>query len=193
LKVIVIAIAAFAVLFLILIALRTRNRSSMFPNQSNSPPAKTYVDLRNLIFQGSRQKFSLPATSAPTEPWGVVMDLSLNRGTATVTALSDGNGSIYLSSGGGYIGGVGKPAIHDAAQNFVRTAAEFQAGMKATTEFPLPETGQAKFYVLTDAGVFTASAVEDELNQRRDPLTKLFATGQEVITQYRLDDERSRQ
>lgn len=66
----------------------------MFPNQSNSPPAKTYVDLRNLIFQGSRQKFSLPATSAPTEPWGVVMDLSLNRGTATVTALSDGNGSI---------------------------------------------------------------------------------------------------
>ena len=121
------------------------------------------------------------------------MDLSLNRGTATVTALSDGNGSIYLSSGGGYIGGVGKPAIHDAAHNFVRTAAEFQAGMKATTEFPLPETGQAKFYVLTDAGVFTASAVEDELNQRRDPLTKLFAAGQEVITQYRLDDERSRQ
>jgi hypothetical protein len=67
------------------------------------------------------------------------MDLSLSSGSATVTALSDGNASIDLSNEGGYIGGLGKPAIHNAAQNFVRTAAEFQADMKAATEFPLPE------------------------------------------------------
>jgi hypothetical protein len=66
------------------------------------------------------------------------MDFDVSRGTATVTSLSDGNASIYVSSGGGYLGGVGKPAMNKAAQNFVRTAAEFQPAMKATTEFPLP-------------------------------------------------------
>jgi hypothetical protein len=187
LKTIAIAIAALAVLLLIVIVLRSRHRSTMLHSQSNSFPAKTYVDLRNLIFQGSRQKLSLPPTSTPTEPWGVAMDLSLSSGSATVTALSDGNASIYLSNGGGYIGGVGKPAIHNAAQNFVRTAANFQAGMKAVTEFPLPESGEANFYILTDAGVFTASAPESDLGQPRHPLNKLFAAGQEVITQYRLD------
>jgi hypothetical protein len=189
LKAIAIWIAVLVVVLLIVTVLRKRSRSPISPNQTNRTPAETFVGLRSLILQSSREKLSLPATSTPTEPWGVVMDMSVAEGTATatVTSLSDGNASIYLSAGGGYIGGVGKPAIHDAAQKFVRAAAEFQPGMKATTESPLPEPGQVNFYVLTDAGVFTARVPEDELNQRRHVLTKLFAAGQEVITQYRLD------
>jgi hypothetical protein len=152
-------------------------------------PAETFIGLRNMFLQSSREKLGLPAVSVPTEPWGVMMDMSVAKGTATasVTSLSDGNASIYLSTGGGYIGGVGKLPIHNAAQKFVRAAAEFQPMMKTTTEFPLPEPSQVNFYVLTDSGVFTARVPEQELNQRRHPFTKLFAAGQEVITQYRLD------
>lgn len=192
-KNVAIGVAAFVVVFLIVFVLRARRGTSMSLSESpHSTPAETYIGLRNLILQASREKLSLPATSRPTEPWGVVMDLDVSRGTATVTSLSDGNASIYLSSGGGYLGGVGKPAIHNAAQNFVRTASEFQAAMNATTEFPLPIRGQVNFYVLTDTGVFTASVAEVELKQQHHQLTKLFAAGQEVIAQYRLDQEASR-
>jgi hypothetical protein len=192
-KNVAIGVATFVIVLLVVIVLRTRRGFSMLPsNSSQSTPAEAYVGLRNMILHGPREKLNLPATSRPTEPWGVVMDFAVSHGTVTVTSLSDGNASIYLSSGGGYLGGVGKPAIHSAAQNFVRTASEFQAAMNPAAEFPLPERGQVSFYVLTDAGVFTGRAAEEELRQRHHPLTKLFAAGQEVITQYRLDQEVSR-
>ena len=35
----------------------------------------------------------------------VLMDWHLEKGTATVVAAADGSASLYLSSGGGYVGG----------------------------------------------------------------------------------------
>jgi hypothetical protein len=76
--------------------------------------------------------------------------------------------------------------IRKAAQAMVSLAAKFQPQMVATKTFPLPNSGQTIFYVLTDAGVFTASAPENDLGEQRHMLSPLFYAGQEVITQYRL-------
>ena len=45
--------------------------------------------------------------------------------------------------------------------------------------------GETAFYVLTDAGVFSAIAQTDLLGARQHQLAPLFAAGQEVTTQYR--------
>ena len=71
----------------------------------------------------------------------------------------------------------------------VALAAKFQPQMTATTAFPLPTKGQTVFYALTDAGVFTAGAPEEDLGEQRHSLSPLFYAGQEVITQYRLIEE----
>jgi hypothetical protein len=68
----------------------------------------------------------------------------------------------------------------------VAVAAEFQPNAIATTTFPLPRHAQVIFYLLTDAGVFTANAPEEELSSHRHPLSKLGDAAQNVITQYRL-------
>ncbi len=161
---------------------------------SDQPSAKareTYLGLRDLIFRESRTKLSLPPTTAPNEPWGVVMDWGMGSGTVTVLALSDGSASIYLSSGGGSLGGIGQEPIRNAAKKAVTLAAEVQSQMKPVSAFPLPATGQVQFYVLTDAGVYAAGASESDLQTGRSPFSKLGDGMQGVITEYRIFQERS--
>jgi hypothetical protein len=113
------------------------------------------------------------------------MDWGISSGTTTVVALSDGNASVYLSSGGGYMGGAPSHAsIREAAQRMVALAAESQTLMRATNDYPLPKSGEVIFYLLTDAGVFTTSASEEDLSSHRHPLSRLGDATQEIITEY---------
>lgn len=117
------------------------------------------------------------------------MDWGVPNGTATVLAMSDGSASVYLSSGGGYLGGIGQEPIRKAAQRAVDAARELQSKMSPAAGYPLPDQGQVVFYVLTDSGVLTASTTQQMLSTHQDPFSKLGDSMQNVITQYRLWSE----
>ena len=51
------------------------------------------------------------------------------------------------------------------------------------------EPAHTVFYVLTDSGILTDNALEDDLGYNRHPLSALFHAGHEVITQLRLMSE----
>jgi len=172
------------VILLILLFVLRRNPSS--GKQSEAKGRETYLGLRNLMLTGSRAKFSLDPTSSPTEPWGVLMDWQVSNGAATVVAMSDGSASIYLSSGGGFLGGKGQEPIRDAAKKAVASAAEAQPRLSKTETFPLPEPGEVRFYTLTDDGVYTAAAAEADLRKGTSPLASLGNAMQGVVTQYRI-------
>jgi hypothetical protein len=159
---------------------------SQKPGESKSSPEDIYQGLRNLAFQNSRAKLGLPQPTKPTQPWGAIMDWGVTNGTATVVAYSDGSASVYLSSGGGYLGGFSHESIRTAAQKMIAMAAESQSQTHATTVHPLPQRGQVIFYLLTDQGLFTANASQEELSSHRHPLSKLGDAAQDVITQYRI-------
>ena len=158
------------------------------PNATLMPELKNpYLGLRNQILQLKREKTGLPAPSKPDEPWAAIMDWGVANGTATVVAVSDGTASVYLSSGGGGIGGgQSHESMRKAARNMVSAAIELQPQMRATDAFPLPQKSQVTFYVLTDAGVFTVCATQDELSSHSHPLSKLGDAAQNIITHYRL-------
>jgi hypothetical protein len=114
------------------------------------------------------------------------MDWSMDRGVATVVALSDGTASIYLSSGGGSIGGgQSHELIRKEARNAVTIAAKFQPTMRAASIYPLPAQDHVSFFVLTDAGVFSESVSVKDLSSHGDALSALGDAMQEIITQYR--------
>jgi hypothetical protein len=121
------------------------------------------------------------------------MDSSFkDGGSYTVVAVADGSASIYLSSGGGFIGGIAHENVRKAAKAMVDTAKTLQPKMVSTSSYPLPKGGEVAFYVLTDAGVFTATAPEQALGQNRHALSPLFYAAQEIVTQYRLINERKK-
>ena len=120
------------------------------------------------------------------------MDWGIPAGSATVVAMADGNASVYLSGGGGFIGGSqSHETIRAAAKKTVEIAEEVQPLMRATTSYPLPQRGQVTFYLLTDAGVFTASAPDEDLRSHRSPLYKLGDAAQTIITEYRLIQQKN--
>ena len=175
------------------IILRIREQIRSTPAEPHPQSAlSTWFGLRDMALQASRSKLSLAPATSPSEPFGVVMETGLDTGTATVVGFADGSASIYLSSGGGFIGGHGQQPIRRAAQNFVVTARNFQPYMHATSEFPVADAGRTIFYVLTDEGAYTDSALTEELAEGNHKLSSLFNAGQEIVTRYRMWDESRR-
>jgi hypothetical protein len=141
---------------------------------------ETYLALRERAL--SLRKEDLDAgTAALYRLWAVVMDAGLARGTATVVAVADGSSSLYLSSGGGYLGGGGNPSVRHAALACIAEAATRMSDMQRASDRALPGLGDTVFYVLTDSGVLTARASGQALAQGNHPLSKLFSHEQELI------------
>jgi len=144
------------------------------------------MGLRSLVLQGTRANFGLGPGSRPTQPFAVVEDWGLPDGTTTVVAIADGSASVYRSNGGGSIGGgQSHELIREAALEMVKLADEVQPLMHSTREYPLASRGYVNFYVVTDAGVYAATALEDDLGSRHSPFSNLGDSAQAIITAYR--------
>lgn len=182
---------AAAVLALFVIGLWSVIRARQSSNTGSSASASpAYLGLRNLALQSPLTEVPSAKAAKPGEPFAVLMDWGIPAGTATVAAFADGTASVYLSSGGGYLGGgQAHESIRNAAIKTLEIAGEMKPLMQLTTTFPLPQRGQVTFYVRTNGGVLTATAPEDDLRSHRSPLYKLGDSAQAIITEYRLTQE----
>lgn len=145
-----------------------------------------YTGLRNQALSISRSSIGLPS-SKPTAPVAVLMDVGADGYTFTTVAVPDGTASIYLSNGGGFIGGGQKyETVQSAALEMVRIAEASLGTMTIVKNFPTPRAGHTTFYVVTDAGVYSADIATKNVEETRHPLYALYAAGQNIIAQYRL-------
>lgn len=117
----------------------------------------------------------------------VLMDWHVDKGTVTVVAAADGTASLYLSSGGGFIGGGQKvPSLREAALHAVAVATGLRFYFEPTDSTPLPSLGDVTFYMTTAADVRRAVAAEAKLRAGADPLAALGGAMQRIVTEYRL-------
>jgi hypothetical protein len=155
------------------------------PHATRPAAATAYLGLRSLVLEGTRANFGLGPGSSATQPFAVVSDWSDPEGTTTIIAIADGSASVYHSNGAASIGGgQSHESIRDAALKAVEAAAVLQPQMHPTSEFPLPSGGQVSFYVVTDEGVFTATAAQDDLVNNRSPFSPLAAAAQSIVSEY---------
>jgi hypothetical protein len=118
----------------------------------------------------------------------VLMDWRINIGIITVLAAADGTASIYLSNGGGYLGGGQKfPKIRQLAIYAVQSTASLFSHFQATETIDQPMAGDVFFYLTTKSEIRLAVAKEADLGSKECPLTPLGAIMQGIITQYRLN------
>ncbi len=141
-----------------------------------------YAQMRRLAFEIRLPKLERDAVHI------VLMDWHVDKGTVTVLAAADGTASLYLSSGGGLVGGSERsPAIRGAALHAVKVATGMRLHFERTEITPLPSLGDVNFYLTTNDSVRMAVAPEGKLRAGTDPLSVLGAAMQKIVTEYRVN------
>jgi hypothetical protein len=114
------------------------------------------------------------------------METGFSHGSATLVALADGTTSLYLSSGGGVLGGHSHESVRRANAALLAEANRFRARLTPTSDFPLPATGGTHFYARTDSGILTGGGIDKDLGGGQHPLFPLFRAGHAVLSELRL-------
>lgn len=156
---------------------------------TDTSPGGVYSGLREQALSLDRTALANSAAESGAQAWGVLMETGYDSFTATLLALADGTTSLYLSNGGGVIGGQGHETVRQANAAFLNQANQFLAELKPTSLYPIPEREQTVFYVLTDSGILTGGGTTNDFGYGPHPLSPLFHAGHEVIAQLRFVSE----
>jgi hypothetical protein len=153
--------------------------------QKADPNNNPYFDMRNMALSATTEQLGIKLPKDETKIYGVVMDWDLGEGTATLVAFLTGDASLYLSSGGGIIGGAGHENVKVAVNNFIIKSETYISKTTKTEMTPLPEKNGVKFYFLTNNGKFVAQENMDNFENNISEWLPLFEEGNNLITEIR--------
>lgn len=155
------------------------------PNQNNP-----FEDLRKLAMSTTAEQLGIEVKENEVKVFGVVMDWDLGNGIATIPAFITGDASMYLSSGGGVIGGGQHDNVKKAVINFIETGQTNLDKAKQVNETPLPDKGMVYFYFLTNKGKYVAKENMTNIENNRSEWIKLFEEANNVISELRIISEK---
>lgn len=150
------------------------------------PNNNPYQGLRNLALGATMEQIGVQFPSDQTKIYGVIMDWEVGEGTATLVAFLSGDASLYLSSGGGVIGGSGHDNIKKAAATFINKAEKYLRETVKTDLTPLPGKDGVKFCFLTNKGKFVGQEEVKNFDNNSSPWLDLFDEGNKLITEIRM-------
>lgn len=119
----------------------------------------------------------------------VLMETGYDVAAVSLVAVCDGAASLYIGNGGGILGAGGHLQGKAASLALVAESAKYRDRFAAIKDAPLPRPGQVHFHLVTGHGLWTASAKEIDLGEKRHDLFPLFFKAQELITVMRLIEE----
>ena len=150
--------------------------------------APIYKDMRNLALKLNEKDFP-DLKDKPV--FAVLMESGFPEGAYTLVAAFDGTASLYYSKGGGLIGAGDHVNVRPESLKVVKMAEECLKHMKKVDAFPIVKPGSTTFYIVTRNGVFSYTAKEDDLGEKRDKnLSDLFHQCHSLITEMRITDEK---
>jgi len=149
-----------------------------------------FEGLRSMAFTATPEQLGLTLPIDKTIVYGVIMDWEMGGATATTVSYQTGDASLYLSSGGGVIGGGQHQNVNSAARQFVSLAQTFLDKTTKTETTPLPSTDEVKFYLLTNKGVFVGQEHMKNFEDNSSSWLKLFEEGNNVLTELRKTSEK---
>lgn len=161
---------------------------------SRPPASDVYLKLRTNALNAASDRDRPPDPHAQIRV--VLMEMGMSDAVATFACYADGTASLYLSTGGGVIGGGEHESVRTACLEMMsltnKYAHDFIAACNRVSAFPFPAEGEVFFYLVTGEGVYQARCREDALEAQRDPFSALFNNCHAVMTEVRkIDEQRS--
>ncbi|MBC7382261.1 MAG: hypothetical protein H7296_04605 [Bacteroidia bacterium] len=153
--------------------------------QSSQIPKNDFEKLRNQALTTTPEKLNLHLSSDQLTIYGIVMDWEMGGTTSSTVCFKTGDASIYISSGGGVIGGGKQAEVNAAAKLFLSNAQECLDKAKKTRSTPLPEKNQVIFYILTTQGIYTGNEFMKNIENNTSQWQPLFDDGNRVIASLR--------
>ncbi|MBY8961356.1 hypothetical protein KJK34_01175 [Flavobacterium sp. D11R37] len=155
-------------------------------NDKAGETTNKYNALRQQAFTVTTENLGITLKDS-LEVYGLIMDWGIDDEVATVVSYASGDASLYLSSGGGIIGGGSHENIDVAAKGLVYEANHYLKGNDTTVEkFALPGKDEVFFYFITQKGVYMKHDNMTNLENRTSEVQFLFDKGNIVLEQLRL-------
>jgi hypothetical protein len=142
--------------------------------------------LRNMALTTTPEQLGLTLSSGSTTVFGVIMDIGMDKGAATITSYQTGDASLYLSTGGGILGGGKNESVSNVAKQFVSLAQKFIDKVTKSDSMELPLSGSVKFYLLTNMGVYVGEDFIKNFENHSSVWTEMFNEGNNVLTALRM-------
>jgi hypothetical protein len=165
--------------------IRTKNKIKQISSikTNNYDDDNPYEGLRKMAFKRNLQELGLSLSDK--EIFGVIMDWDIGHGIVTLVAYKTGDASMYLSSGGGIIGGGPNPNVNGAAKLFVDQSKKYFEKSQRMYAIPLPEKDSVRFYFLTTKGKFCVQEKLEKIENHSSPYVDYFNEANNLIAELR--------
>jgi hypothetical protein len=166
------------------------NASMADPVGEKRTATHSTMEMRAKLLASKSKDYGI-TVAKPTEIWAVVMDQGMKPNSSfSIVALSDGNASIYVSTGGGVVGGYDHEQVRRAATDFVRLVNSQQQNLVPVTSYPLPKPDVVTFYGISDAGVRSYSESAQSLQAPSHRMNPTYYSANIVMMELRQLAER---
>ncbi|AXG74666.1 hypothetical protein DVK85_10665 [Flavobacterium arcticum] len=146
----------------------------------------SYNEMRNGALTVKPEQLGIDIPEDSIVVYGIVMDWGIDDNTiATIVSFKNGDASLYLSSGGGIIGGGQHTNVNFAAKKFVELAENYIVEQKPAIKMPLPVKDYIIFYILTNKGIFMLHEEMRNFENSSSLLLPLFEEGNIVLSELR--------
>lgn len=153
--------------------------------------ADIYRSLRGRLFLTDPKTIGL-APEGENRFWGLMVDIGIESGVATLAVLRDGSISLYLSNGGGMIGLGQHDALHPLADKLLELAERFSLEGPEADRDSLPGEGATRFNFLGFGGTRAIEENDEDLEDGKHALSPLYEAAHALIAAAEeVADERS--
>lgn len=182
---IILVIILVVIIYYFSIINKNKNNQHKVVVQKDNP----YINLRNLALSTTVDQLNIEISKDKQVTYGMVMDWDLGNGTATLVTFITGDASLYLSSGGGIIGGIGHESVMKASKKIINFSTNYLKDAVLTDATILPAQGELKFYFLTNKGIYTITEQMQNIENGNSQFLELFEEANKLITEIRIVSE----
>lgn len=163
-----------------------REKENEKSTQTSLKEENPYMEMREAALTVTPEQLGIDISEDSTFVYGIVMDWEIDDSTiATIVSFKTGDASLYLSSGGGIIGGGQHDSANIASKKFVELGNNYIAEEVPVAKTTLPIKNEILFYILTNKGVFIKHEEMINFENNSSSLLPLFNQGNIVLSELR--------